>query len=133
MTPEQKQLVRQSFASLQPASGLVGRLFYDRLFQLAPQLRPLFKGHPEEQARKLMQMLGLAVQGLDRLEDLVPLVCALGERHAAYGVSDEDYETVGAALIWALGVGLGPPFTRATREAWLALYQLPARTMQEDA
>lgn len=133
MTPEQKQLVQKSFQELQPIAASAASLFYGRLFELDPKLRFLFKGNMEEQGRKLMQMIGLAVKGLDRLDELLPAVRALGERHATYGVSDEDYETVGAALIWTLEAGLGAAFTSAMKEAWLTVYGLLAGTMKEAA
>jgi hemoglobin-like flavoprotein len=133
MTPEEKRLVQESFAEVQRISAEAARLFYQRLFELNPQLRALFKNDMEEQGRKLMHMIGLAVRGLDRPEELLPAVRALGARHAAYGVRDEDYETVGAALIWTLAAGLGPSFTPATKAAWLKVYDLLAATMKEAA
>src|SRR5262249_596505 len=103
--------------------------FYSRLFELNPTLRPLFKGHLEEQGRKLMEVLGLVVRGLDRTEALLPALTLLGRRHEGYGVKEQDYETVGAALLWTLEQGLGPSFTPEVREAWTALYRFVAGTM----
>lgn len=133
MTPEEKELVQQSFARVQRISADAAGLFYQRLFELDPQLRLLFKGDMQEQGRKLMHMLGVAVKGLDRLEELLPTVRALGARHGAYGVRDQDYETVGAALIWTLATGLDATFTPATKQAWLKVYGLLAATMKEAA
>jgi hemoglobin-like flavoprotein len=103
------------------------------LFELDPTLRPLFKGDMEEQGRKLMEMIELAVRGLDRQEALLPALAALGRRHAGYGVNESDYETVGAALLWTLEQGLGPSFTPDIREAWAALYRFVADTMRDGA
>ena len=108
---------------------MAAALFYRRLFELDPTLRPLFKGDLKEQGRKLMDMLRMAVKGLDRPEALLPALAALGRRHAGYGVNERDYETVGEALIWTLEQGLGPSFTPEIREAWTALYKLVADTM----
>ena len=78
----------------------------------------MFKGDMTEQRRKLMQMLTAAVKGLPRLDRLVPVVEDLGRRHVGYGVRDEHYDTVGAALIWTLEKGLGSAFTPDVKDAW---------------
>lgn len=133
MTPAQKTLVQQSFARVAPISEQAAALFYGRLFELDPQLRSLFRGDMKEQGRKLMQMLAVAVNGLDRLEELVPAVQALGRRHLGYGVEDGHYETVGEALLWTLQQGLGDAFTADTRQAWAEVYGLLAATMRSAA
>ena len=86
MTPESKVLVQQSFAQVAPMSEQAAAMFYGRLFELDPGLKPLFRGDIKEQGRKLMQMLAIAVNGLDRLDDIVPAVQSLGRRHVGYGV-----------------------------------------------
>src|SRR3546814_3776176 len=97
-------------------------LFYTRLFETAPEVKPLFKGDIKEQGRKLMATIGLAVSSLDRLPQLVPVVQDLGRKHAGYGVRDDHYDAVGAALLWTLEQGLGPDFTPETRTAWTEGY-----------
>jgi len=131
MTPEQKALVQSTFTELIPISDSAARFFYHRLFELDPKLRLLFKGDMQEQGRKLMQMIGVAVRGLDQLDGLIAPLRALGSRHIDYGVTREDYETVGSALIATLEAELGPRFTGETRKAWFAVYDLVASVMQE--
>lgn len=131
VTPEQKNLVQQSFALVAPIADQAGPMFYDRLFQLDPSLRLLFRGDMQEQSRKLMQMLAVAVRGLDDLDSIVPAVQALGRRHAAYGVRPQHFETVAGALLWTLETGLGPHFTPEVRAAWVAVYTLLSTTMQQ--
>lgn len=77
-----------------------------------------------------MKMISLAVNSLDRWETLVPMLRGLGRRHESYGVREQDYETVGAALIWTLEQGLGPSFTPEVKAAWVAVYTRLAATMQ---
>jgi hemoglobin-like flavoprotein len=108
-------------------------LFYGRLFEIDPALRPLFKGDIKEQGKKLMVMLASAVRGLDKLDELIPVVRTLGERHIGYGVKDEHYEVVGAALLWTLEKGLGPDFTPETKAAWTAVYGVLASVMKDGA
>ena len=133
MTPEQKTLVQESFGKVAPIADQAAALFYRRLFELDPGVKPLFKTDLDEQGRKLMQMIATAVNGLDDLEALVPAVQDLGRRHVAYGVKDEHYETVGTALIWTLEQGLGEDFTPETQAAWVTGYGVLATTMKDAA
>ena len=133
MTPQQIGLVQRTWYRLQPLRGPVGTLFYERLFVLDPRLKKLFHGGADAQGRKLVAMIDAAVASLDKLEALVPVVRELGERHATYGVKPCDYETVGAALLWALEKGLEEHFTLTVREAWSATYATLAGAMKEAA
>ena len=129
MTPEIRQHVQSSFAAVAPIADQAAELFYGRLFETAPELRPLFKGDLKEQGRKLMKMLALAVNGLNDLDRLVPVVEELGRRHTGYGVKPADYTAVGNALLWTLEKGLGEKFTPDVRAAWAAVYELLSSVM----
>jgi nitric oxide dioxygenase len=129
MTPEQTLLVQRSFAQVLPIADQAADLFYDRLFALDPSLRHLFKADLSQQKRALMAMLQVAIAGLDEPATLLPVVQQLGVRHAGYGVTERDYATVGAALLWTLERGLGDGFTPAVADAWTAVYSLLATTM----
>jgi hemoglobin-like flavoprotein len=130
MNGEQIRLVQESFQKVEPIADAAATLFYGRLFDLDPKLESLFKGDMVEQGRKLMQMLGVAVKSLDRLEQVLPAVCALGARHAGYGVRERDYDTVGRALIWTLKKGLGDDFTPEVSAAWVEVYAALAGVMK---
>ena len=130
MNAEQIRLVQESFGKVVPIADAAATLFYGRLFDLDPALESLFKGDMVEQGRKLMQMIGVAVKSLDRLEQVLPAVCALGARHAGYGVREKDYDTVGRALIWTLRKGLGEAFTPEVEAAWAETYAALARVMK---
>lgn len=133
MTNEQIKLVQDSFRQVAPIAETAAQLFYARLFELDPDLELLFKGNLTEQGRKLMQMLGLAVSSLDRMEQLLPVVRSLGTRHVSYGVRDKDYDTVGQALLWTLRKGLGESFTPDVEAAWSNVYATLASEMQSGA
>jgi hemoglobin-like flavoprotein len=133
MTPVQRTLVQTTFGKVAPIADTAAALFYGRLFELDPSLRPLFKGDLVEQGRKLMQMIGVAVNGLDRLDQILPAVQQLGVRHAAYGVRDQHYDTVATALLWTLEQGLGSDFTPEVKDAWTAAYTVLAGTMKHAA
>jgi hemoglobin-like flavoprotein len=133
MTEDQKILIRSSFAKIAPDAPAVAALFYDRLFTIDPTLKALFKGDMSEQGRKLMAMIGVAVANLDNLEAIIPAVQQLGARHAGYGVPNDSYTTVGAALLWTLEQGLAPDYTPQMAQAWTDCYATVAAVMQQGA
>lgn len=122
MTLEQIETVQSSFAKVMPLGDEAGRIFYGRLFNIAPEVRPLFRGDLDEQASKLIRMLATIVEDLHRLDAILPAARELAARHVAYGVAADHYGPVGEALIWTLEQGLGPDFDDATREAWVVAY-----------
>ena len=128
-----KQLVQDSFSQVAPIADAAAEMFYDRLFELDPSVKPLFKSDMAVQGRLLMQTIGAAVAGLDDLAALTPIVQDLGVRHARYGVLPEHYDTVGEALLWTLGQGLGDGFTPEVKGAWTEVYALLAQVMQDAA
>jgi hemoglobin-like flavoprotein len=126
-------LVRAGFAKIAPIADGAAALFYERLFSLDPTLRALFKGDMKAQGAKLMAVLANAVNHLDRLDAILPAVRDLGRRHSAYGVKDEHYDTVGAALLSTLESALGEGFTIEARAAWAAAYGALAGEMKSAA
>ncbi|MBL7497104.1 hemin receptor [Frankia sp. CNm7] len=133
MNPDEIRLVQETFGAVAPASDAVAILFYTRLFELDPSLRVMFPDDLAEQRGKLMHMLAVAVNGLSRLDSIVPAVQALGVRHAGYGVTEAHYDTVGAALLATLAEGLGDAFTPPVKDAWTSAYTLLADTMKSAA
>jgi hemoglobin-like flavoprotein len=134
MTPEQNEIVRETWSHVTPIADTAAKLFYDRLFEIDPTTRPLFKADDlPEQRRKLMQTLDQLVRGLDHLDDLVPVIEELGRRHVRYGVLDAHYDTVGAALLWTLEQGLGAHWTPEAQTAWTDVYTLTAGVMRNAA
>ena len=124
-------LVQQTWDKVTPIADDAAKLFYDRLFELDPALRPLFAhSDMKEQRKKLMQMIGFAVRSLGKMDELIPAVRGLGKRHVGYGVQDHHYDTVGAALIWTLEQGLGDAFTAEARESWTLVYTTIASVMK---
>ena len=133
MNTSQIDLVHSTFQQVRPIADQAAALFYGRLFELDPSVRPLFKGDLARQGQMLMSMIGSAVAGLRDLPRLEPVLRQLGGRHVAYGVQDRHYATVGEALLWTLEQGLGPAFTPEVRQAWTSAYGLLAGAMQAGA
>jgi hemoglobin-like flavoprotein len=133
MTEEQIYLVQRSWRQVLPIADTAAELFYTKLFSMDASLKPLFKGDMKVQGRKLMVMIGTAVGGLSKLNDLVPAVQDLGRRHVKYGVKDQHYDTVAGALLWTLEKGLGDGFTPDVKSAWVSVYGVLATTMKDAA
>ena len=122
MTPEKIALVQDSFAKVVPIADQAAILFYDRLFEIALEVKPMFHGDMAEQRRKLMSVLGVVVTGLSRLETVLPAASALAKKHVTYGVKDEHYPVVGSALLWTLEKGLGEAWNPELADAWTTAY-----------
>jgi len=122
MTQDQVQLVQQSFSKVAPIADQAAVLFYDRLFETAPQVKAMFPADLTEQRKKLMATLAVVVNGLGDLTSILPAASALAKRHVTYGARAEHYPVVGAALLWTLEKGLGEGWTPAIADAWTAAY-----------
>ena len=134
MMPQRRQLVTESWKSLAPNGALVGAIFYRRLFEIDPSLRPMFSAVTlDDQIRKLVTMLDLIIQWLAVPDRLVPVLKKLGERHSTYGVQEDHYGKVGAALIGTLEEGLGDKFTPELRSAWTEAFLLISSLMRRGA
>lgn len=133
MTPMEVADVQRTFAMVAPIADQAGMMFYGRLFELDPSLRPMFAEDLTEQSKKLMHVLAVAANGLNSPDVLVPIVQSLGVKHVSYGVKDQHYDTVGQALIWTLEQGLAGAFTPEVKTAWLSAYSLLSGIMKDAA
>jgi hemoglobin-like flavoprotein len=133
VTPAQIELVQSSFAKVAAIAETAAGLFYGRLFEISPEVKPLFRGDMKEQGRKLMATLGVVVNNLKNTDVILPAAKALAVKHVGYGVAAAHYAPVGAALVWTLEQGLGDDFTPETRDAWIAAYALLSCVMIDEA
>ena len=134
MSPEQKNLVKTTWAMVVPIADTAAGLFYDRLFAIDTSTRSMFTAtNMAEQRKKLMQALAFVIGGLDKTEQLLPTIQSLGRNHVRYGVTDKHYDSVGAALLWTLEQGLKDAWTPAVKDAWVAAYTLVAGVMKDAA
>jgi len=130
LTPAQIQLVKQTwiiFRSMDP--GLVGDVFYSKLFVENPSLRRMFPKQMDEQYKKLINMLSVIVARLDHIDELTSDIKAMAQRHVNYGVKPEHYKLVGNALLWTLQHGLGNDWNDDVKDAWQNCYKLLSDTM----
>jgi hemoglobin-like flavoprotein len=133
MTPEQVLKVQDSFTHVTRLGSVAAEVFYTNLFIIDPGLKALFKSDMAAQGHRLLNSLGFVVENLHVPDRIVPIVQALGVRHAGYGVTRAHYATVGQALIATLSQALGDRFDKATHEAWIAAYGLLTRVMCDAA
>ena len=133
MTPREKHLIRESFVSIREVAGPLSLLFYGRLFAMEPGVRPLFQNDIAKQGMKLMEMLTAVVENIDQVEELTPVLQAMGQRHAGYGVLPAHYAMVEAALLWSLGQALGAALDAEGKAAWRKVIGVVSQKMQEGA
>ena len=134
MTPEQARLVTTSWSSVASIADSAIEQFYNRLFEIDPSARGLFRAtNMPEQRRKVIEALSLALQSLDDLDALTPTLEDLGRRHQRYGVTAAHYDSVGQALLWTLEQGLGAAWTPAMAAAWTELFGQLSSAMKRTA
>ncbi len=133
MTPQDVDLVQSTFEKVRPISLAAAGMFYNRLFEMAPEVRPLFKGDMAEQGRKLMATLAVVVGSLHSLPTILPAVSTLAKKHIEYGVKPGHYAAVGAALLWTLERGLGQSWTPEVASAWTNAYTTLSNFMIDEA
>lgn len=127
------QLVQRTFEMIIPLADTFALIFYDRLFHLAPQVRPLFRTEMSLQREKLMTMLALIVRGLDQPDVFIDELKQMGLRHASYRVEPEHYPIVNEAVIWTLKECLGEKVTAEMFVAWENTLALVSDIMLEGA
>lgn len=133
MTQRQIELVENSWDFILQNANEAGSIFYSRLFEIDPKLRPLFGEDIESQSKKLVALITFAVHKLNNLEEIVADVKALGIRHRKYKVQREHYATVANALLWTLEKALGTQWTEEMENAWIEVYTILSQTMIEAA
>jgi len=122
MNKRELERVQVSWEKVAPNADKFVQLFYNKLFELDPQLQSLFKRSMRMQGRKIMSMFSSAVEYMGHTEKVLPPLIAAGKRHIQYGVADKDYETVRQALMQTMSEALGEEFDSETRLAWELAY-----------
>jgi nitric oxide dioxygenase len=115
------RLVRETFDRLRPAADFLASQFYQRLFQLAPDTKFLFKRSSGEQYRMLMFGLATLVREADNPDKFAAFAQTLAVSHAAFGVTPDHYKPAAQALLDTLQQGLGTRYTPEVKSAWNSL------------
>jgi hemoglobin-like flavoprotein len=141
MTPSQLRLLQGSYSKVEPVAEQFGTIFYERLFAIAPEMKPLFRRDIKAQQSKFMKVIGEVVQLHLRAMVSLPVTAQVGEAalpgaywsgklHAAYGVRMEDFDRMKEALLWALKQILADDLTPEVQDAWIAAYDIVAQAMK---
>jgi class 3 adenylate cyclase/hemoglobin-like flavoprotein len=130
--PDTHFLVQSSWELISAHREEAAQMFYEKLFEIAPAVRPMFDGVDiRVQGAMLMNMLAAAVKGLDRLDELKPELEELGRRHAGYGVRVDHFAAVEACLLYTIEQTMGKDFNVDVKLAWTQIYNFIAQTMIE--
>ncbi len=122
-------LIRESFRGVAADPVRAAEIFYRRLFEAAPQVRPLFVGDLARQGQMLISTLGVVVAQMQRWDVLAPMVEDLALRHVAYGVQADHYPVVGGALVAMLHDMARPALAAETEAAWAKAYAALSSSM----
>ncbi|NBB23288.1 hemin receptor [Runella sp. CRIBMP] len=133
MNDQQKKLVQSSFARIVPKSEYAAQVFYTRFFELVPEVKHLFKSELKTQGIKLFQVISFTVCSLDNMDELLPLLQDLGQKHVKYGAKEQHYQYIGEALLWTLEKVLKSDFTPEIQQAWIDVYSVMSAAMIEAA
>lgn len=129
LSAEEIVRVRSSFDMVFANATDMTTIFYDRVFELAPDFRPLFPADMSVLKQDFISKLAVLVGSLDHTTGLLAGADLLGRNHQGYGVKPEHYPVVGEALIWSLARGLGPHWTDEVEQAWRKVYGVIAQRM----
>jgi hemoglobin-like flavoprotein len=108
--------------------------FYERLFTVAPAVRPLFAGTDlKRQKGMLLAALVLLRKSLRDLESVTPKLRDLGARHIRYGALPEHYPIVGEVLIASMAEIAGEAWTVEYEQAWTEAIAVVSGAMLDGA
>ncbi|KAM9381016.1 neuroglobin [Phaethornis superciliosus] len=145
LSVRQRELIRESWRCVSGSPVEHGLVLFSRLFDLDPDLLPLFQynckqfASPQEclsapefldHIRKVMLVIDAAVSHLENLSCLEEYLCNLGKKHQSVGVKVDSFSTVGESLLYMLERCLGTAFSPDMREAWITLYGAVVKAMQ---
>jgi nitric oxide dioxygenase len=82
-----------------------------------------------EPGRRLMRMIGLAVDEMDRLARILPTVERCGHRHVAYGALPDHYPVFGEVLLETLAKVVAGGLTPEAKAAWTRTFAVLSSVM----
>ena len=131
LTQSQIFKVRESWIAVNANSELFGLAFYNTLFEMAPELKQMFKSDTAHQATKFTSMLSYLVLKLNRVNEMRAEMTRLAAIHNSHGVQPRHYLVVGEALLATLKKRLGAHFDAETGDAWQQAFAVISKLMIE--
>lgn len=138
LSAETIAVIKSTAPVLQEHAEALTRLFYARMFEHNPEVKPYFNpAHQRsgEQQRALAGAIVAYATHIDRLQALGPAVRLIAHKHASLGVQPEHYPIVGENLLGAIAELLGEAATPEILGAWGEAYGVLAEILiaQEEA
>jgi hemoglobin-like flavoprotein len=118
LSPRQTLLIKLSWSHLSNRLEEIGETFYEVLFDLYPELRPMFRETMATQQQKFSTMMNHIVAQIQFPGKLEKDLAEMGTRHAGYGVTDDQYDKVMIAFLLAMEKKLKKNWDSETKEAW---------------
>lgn len=123
LTDKELALVQKCFMDLRPHLEPTSVEFYEKLFQRAPELRPLFREDLKGQGMRFMTALGTILTDLENPDAGKVDYGTLGHLHATLGIKPAYFKPMEEALIDTLRSKLGDEFTPELETAWRNAYE----------
>jgi nitric oxide dioxygenase len=134
MTDDEVDLLHLGLRLMRERKELAAALFYPRLFEIAPDTRPLFSDDIIGQTEKTIFACAAVVGQIQEVDREGSLCSELAKRHVAYGVKPQHYPLVGKAVLSIMEEVLGEAhFTPEMEAAWVKAYDRIARAMVRTA
>lgn len=132
----QTEVLKDSFAKIDPQMEDFTTTFYENLFLSNPEVKPLFANtNMKAQKEKLIDSLKAIILAISLPEShsLELLLKGLGTRHVKYGALPEHYPAVGNALLQSFETYLKEEWTPEVKQAWVEAYAAITALMLEGA
>ena len=130
----QVELLERSFDLVKPQADEFVDSFYNNLFTMYPEAKPLFAhSNMAEQKKKLLASLVLVVENLRNPDVLGDSLKGLGARHVKYGALPEHYPLVGNSLLTTFEQYLKGDWTPEVKQAWVDAYGAITEIMLDGA
>lgn len=127
------ELLRESLVFLQERKDLAAAVFYENLFEIDPDLRPMFDDDLTEQSNKALFAFGAVVAQIHDIDACREMTRGLAIRHVTYGVVPDHYPKVGAAVLATVSMVMGDAMTPRIAVVWQKAYDAVSEAMIETA
>ncbi|GIP25314.1 flavohemoprotein [Paenibacillus sp. J23TS9] len=129
LSKETIDIIKSTVPVLEIHGKTITTTFYQMLFDNHPELLNIFN-HANQREGKQPQALANAVYAaaahIDHLEDILPVVKQIGQKHRALNILPEHYPIVGENLLGAIKKVLGDAATPEILDAWAQAYGMIA-------
>lgn len=122
---ETRNIVKATVPVLQEHGEAITKHFYQRMLSEKPELKNYFNMTNQrkgEQPKALANAVLAAAMHIDNLEEILPVVKQIAEKHRSMNIKPEHYPIVGHYLLLAIKEVLGDAATDDILNAWEKAY-----------